>query len=78
LNFLITETGCCTTAASALSLSLFEAGILLVDYIQLTLSSHNLAIGTALFDGCPYFHCFCFCCQRQPLAILDNLYFIYY
>jgi hypothetical protein len=39
-----------------LALALLEAGILLVDNIQLALTTHNFAIGTALFNRCSDFH----------------------
>ncbi len=39
-----------------LSLALLKAGILFVDNVQLALSPHNLAINTALFNGCSDFH----------------------
>jgi hypothetical protein len=39
-----------------LSLSLLEAGILFVNNIQLALAANDLAISTAFFNGCSYFH----------------------
>ena len=39
-----------------LTLALLEAGILLVDDIQLPLPSHDLTIGAAFFNRCTYFH----------------------
>lgn len=39
-----------------LSLTLLKAGILFVNYIQNALATNNLAINTALFNGCSYFH----------------------
>jgi len=39
-----------------LSLALLKAGILFVDDVQFALPAHNLAINTALFNGCSYFH----------------------
>ena len=39
-----------------LTLALLEAGILLVDHIQLPLPPHDLTIGAALFNGCTNFH----------------------
>jgi hypothetical protein len=39
-----------------LSLALFKTGILFVDHVKLAFRSHNLAINTAFFDRCPYFH----------------------
>jgi len=59
-EFLNTKNGSCSLTAPALSLSLFKAGIFLVDYIQLAFPSHNFALGAALFNGCPYFHFFSF------------------
>ena len=38
------------------SLTLLEAGILLVDHIEPALPTDDLAIRTALLYGCPYFH----------------------
>jgi hypothetical protein len=37
-------------------LPLFETGVLLVNDIKLALPPHDLAIGTALFNGCTNFH----------------------
>ena len=39
-----------------LALPLLKAGILLVDNIELSLPSHNLAIRTTLLNGCTNFH----------------------
>ena len=39
-----------------LTLTLLEAGILLVDHVQLALPSHNLTIGAAFLNGCANFH----------------------
>jgi hypothetical protein len=39
-----------------LTLTLFEAGIFLVDDIQLAFAANDLAINTAFFNGCPHFH----------------------
>jgi len=39
-----------------LTLTLFEAGIFLVDDIQLAFAANDFAINTALFNGCPHFH----------------------
>ena len=38
------------------TLALLEAGVLLVDHIQLAFPAYDLAIVAALLDGCPYFH----------------------
>jgi len=38
------------------SLTLLEAGILLVDHIEPAFAADDLAIRTALLYGCPYFH----------------------
>jgi hypothetical protein len=37
-------------------LSLLEAGVLFVDNIKSALTTHNLAVGASLFDGCSNFH----------------------
>jgi hypothetical protein len=39
-----------------LTLPLLEPRVLLVDDIELALPPHDLAIGTALFNGCTNFH----------------------
>ena len=39
-----------------LSLALFKARILFVDYVQLAFPAHDLAINASFFDGCSYFH----------------------
>jgi hypothetical protein len=39
-----------------LTLALLKARILFVDHVQLALPTHDLAIGTALLDGCSDFH----------------------
>jgi hypothetical protein len=44
------------TSDSRLSLALLEAGILFVNNIELAFSSHDLAIGATLFNGCTNFH----------------------
>ena len=49
-----------------LTLALLEAGILLVDDIQLALPSHDLTIGAALFDGCTNFHKLLFVSEYDP------------
>jgi hypothetical protein len=41
-----------------LPLTLLEAWVLLVNYIQLTLSANNFAVNATLFDGCSNFHFF--------------------
>jgi hypothetical protein len=41
---------------NVLTLTLLEAGILLVNHIQLTLPPHDLTIGAAFLNGCTYFH----------------------
>ena len=53
-----------------LSLSLLEAGVLLVDYIQSPFSSYNFAICTAFFYGCPDFHFYSvFVYQRLAFSV---------
>ncbi len=42
----------------ALSLALLKAGILFVNNIQLAFAANDLAINTAFFNGCSYFHDF--------------------
>ena len=39
-----------------LTLALLKAGVLLVDDVELAITTHNLAIDTTLFDGCFDFH----------------------
>ena len=50
------DDGLRTGAGCELSLALLEAGILLVDDVQLAFPAYDLAIVAALLDGCPYFH----------------------
>jgi hypothetical protein len=40
----------------SLSLSLLEAGVLFVNHIKLTLTTHNLAISASFFYGCSNSH----------------------
>jgi hypothetical protein len=43
-----------------LSLALFKAGILFVNYVQAAFSAYNFAVNAALFNGCSNFHRFIF------------------
>jgi hypothetical protein len=40
----------------SLTLTLLEAGVLLIDYEQLAFATHDLTIRATLLDGCPDFH----------------------
>jgi hypothetical protein len=61
-------------AKKVLSLPLFEAGVLLVDHVQLSLSSHDFAIGAALLNGCPDFHTISlFASSHRLSAFLNNI-----
>jgi len=54
---------------TGLSLPLLETGILLVDHEQFTLATHDLAIDTALLDGCSYFHMLSFLAPAASLPV---------
>ena len=58
-----------------LTLTLFEAGIFLVDDVELAITTHNLAIDATLFDGGFDFH------DEQKLTSLKQVgrkYFLIY
>jgi len=41
-----------------LSLALFKTGVLFVDDVQSAFATYDLAVCTALFNCCSYFHCY--------------------
>ncbi len=68
--------------AFELSLTLLEAGILLVDHIETAFAAYDLAISTALFNGCSYFHNSFVCVNRaafpqsvSPITYNGKLFF---
>ena len=54
-----------------LSLTLFVLGVLLVDYIQATLTANDLVVGRALFDRSSNFHC-CVDCLSVSVELKNH------
>ena len=59
-------------AAQRSTLTLLEAGVLLVDHVQLALATHDLAIRAALLDGRSDFHILCFASAVHAGGVMND------